>query len=422
MTGIGSNLENAPPVLFRGEIHRAEKRYWHGTQRIISPEETLERIQPFFRHIGLRRLANITGLDRIGIPVVLSVRPNSGYLSVDAGKGFTVAAATASAAMECFERFTPEFVRLDEFTASHRQVEAKHRVIPLNALPLSRNSLFHPGRPERWTLGWDLIGQSQVAVPTQMVTLDRYRCAKSELLSFQIGSNGLSSGNNFLEALTGGLYEVVERDAVACWRRAWEHGDHPPPRVDLARVGNPQVRELAERLEKAEVGLVLFDCTTDTAVPVFMAYIYDRNSQKLGVYRGYGAHLDPSIAMIRAITEAVQGRLIFIAGSRDDAFRHHRRLRRDTDSLMIRALEEIPPTVVPDQKPSENTPTFEGDVDRILKKLLRVGIDQVLVFDLSFQEFGISVLRVIIPGLEGYMFETYTPGSRAGAFLAQRSA
>ena len=50
------------------------------------PEETIARVLQRKGALGLTRLADITGLDRIGIPVVLSIRPTARYLSVDAGK------------------------------------------------------------------------------------------------------------------------------------------------------------------------------------------------------------------------------------------------------------------------------------------------------------------------------------------------
>jgi ribosomal protein S12 methylthiotransferase accessory factor len=61
-------LNASDAILFRGKSYRARKQFWHGTQRTISPQETLERIRPHFKIVGLSRLSNITGLDRIGIP------------------------------------------------------------------------------------------------------------------------------------------------------------------------------------------------------------------------------------------------------------------------------------------------------------------------------------------------------------------
>jgi len=422
-SGLSSIVLQAPhrPVFFRGEAYHAQKMYWHGSQRSIAPEETFEKIRPHFRTIGLTRLCNITGLDRIGIPTVLSVRPNSGYLSVDAGKGFTPIAAMVSAAMECFERYAAEAVRPPELKCSWNDLGTGPSTIPLHRLPLARNSLFRPNRLERWTLGWDLIQQKEVFVPVMLVTMERHRCTLAESISFQLSSNGLSSGNNFLESICGGILEVIERDAVACCRIAWETGGCPPPRVRLDTVEHLEACEVIERLDRAGIRVVLFDCTVDTGVPTYMAYLFDRLVPRMGVYRGYGTHLDPAIAMVRALTEAVQGRLIFIAGSRDDAFRHHRRFQDEWETT-LQAIDGIEATADARQRTSLATSTFEGDVQVLLEKLVRAGLDQVIVFDLSMPETGVSVVRVIVPGLEGYMFETYSPGSRGKASLDQAKA
>jgi ribosomal protein S12 methylthiotransferase accessory factor YcaO len=52
------------------------KVFKRGTHRTISPDDTLERIAPKARQIGITRLGNVTGLDRIGIPVTVAIRPN----------------------------------------------------------------------------------------------------------------------------------------------------------------------------------------------------------------------------------------------------------------------------------------------------------------------------------------------------------
>ncbi len=58
-----------------------------GTHRVSSPDETRERIWPWLKPFGITRVANVTGLDCIGIPVVAVYRPNSRSLSVAQGKG-----------------------------------------------------------------------------------------------------------------------------------------------------------------------------------------------------------------------------------------------------------------------------------------------------------------------------------------------
>ncbi len=53
----------------------AKKGYRKGTHRLISPLETIERVQPHLTKFGITRVANITGLDKIGLPVVSVYRP-----------------------------------------------------------------------------------------------------------------------------------------------------------------------------------------------------------------------------------------------------------------------------------------------------------------------------------------------------------
>jgi len=86
----------------------ATKTYWGGTHRAIAPAETLARIKRFFPVMGITRIADVTGLDTIGIPIVLVCRPNSRSVVVAQGKGLDLMAAKASGVMESVEAFMAE--------------------------------------------------------------------------------------------------------------------------------------------------------------------------------------------------------------------------------------------------------------------------------------------------------------------------
>lgn len=406
-------------IHYRGEAHRGAKRFWRGTQRSVPPGETLERIRPHFRQAGITRLANITGLDWIGIPVTLAMRPNAATLSNGSGKGFSLEAAMTSGAMEAIELFHAERADLPTFQLPYDNLPANR--IPVEDLPVTRHNLFNTWWPYRWTLGWDIMNQEEVPIPWWLVHMGEHPLRPRDLHTFQVTSNGLASGNNLLEAINAGLFEVIERDAVTSHRVVWDRLKKMPPIVDTPRIEFPLVRELLDRLAAANVGLVLFDCTIDTAVPVYMAYIYDLRVRQLGLYRGYGAHLDPEVAMIRAITEAVQGRCIYIAGSRDDVFRHsYLRLRQPDDAVLVPTIQSLPATADPRLRLSEATPTFEGDTQIALRKLRAAGLRRAIVVDITIPGMPIKVVKVVVPGLEGYMFDFYEPGHRAKAFLKRR--
>ena len=91
-------------------LSHCRKVYKNDTQRTVSPEETLARVEKLLPAAGITRVADITNLDRIGIPVFSSIRPTAGLgaVSVYNGKGATPAEAKVSAMMEGIERFSAE--------------------------------------------------------------------------------------------------------------------------------------------------------------------------------------------------------------------------------------------------------------------------------------------------------------------------
>ena len=82
---------------------RTLKGYTVDTHRTVSTQETMTRVSPFLQQMGITRIANVTGLDTIGIPVVMVTRPNSRSVAVSQGKGLSLTAAKASGVMEAIE-------------------------------------------------------------------------------------------------------------------------------------------------------------------------------------------------------------------------------------------------------------------------------------------------------------------------------
>jgi ribosomal protein S12 methylthiotransferase accessory factor len=406
-------------VQINGVSHTAHKGFYRGTQRTAPPEVTLENIRRVAGTVGLTRLADITGLDRIGIPTFAGYRPQAPTLAASAGKGFTSIAAQVSAGMEAVEIWHAENLTMDVLLASHDELSGDDLTVPATHLPLTKNSLFDRTRTEAWVWGWDIIAGRQVAVPYACVSMGNndYR-PTDRWMPFAAGSNGLAGGNHILEALAAALYEVVERDAIACERVAGTAMDR---RVDLDTVTDTLVQTLLDQYNAAGVTPYLFDCTVDTQVPTYMAVVADRLDPTLGLYRGYGAHLDPHIAMIRALTEAAQARLVLLAGSRDDYFGRDQRLNRFASDSRIDSLDHLPVRVRADEHEPAATDSFHADIHAVIQRLIAAGLDSVIVVDLSQPDVGIPVTRVVVPGLEGYVFDHYLPGGRARAH-AQRMA
>ena len=411
-------------INFRGQTYEAVKHFWQGTHRTVSPSETLARVKPYFPSIQLTRLANITHLDRLGIPVTLSIRPNSYSLVTSCGKGITLEAALASAAMESIELYWAENLSLPTIKLPYSQLIQEYKTIPLSFLPLRKHSLFEVHRPEKWVFGWDLLNQEEVAVPYHVVSMDsRFVCEDfTELAPFEMNSNGLASGNHLLEAVTCALHELLERDAVACHHETFFQFGYQPPRVDLTTIESPAILDLIERFESAEVGVLIYDCMVDTQIPVYQVICYDRR-EKMGLRcSGYGCHLDPEVAMLRALTEAAQVRGVYIAGSRDDLFRDYYQIQRiqEAKADIKRVLESHLANIDARAHSSQATETFAGDITVILKNLEQIGVNQVIIVDLSPPDWGITVVRAIVPQLEGFFGGERLYKKRAIAFAQKK--
>src|SRR5712692_8315682 len=114
-------------------------RYRFGTRRAASPAQTLRRITPLLPRAGITRLADVTGLDWIGLPVYQAIRPNSRNISVSQGKGLTRAQAKVSALMESLESFHAEEIARSGVRATvgsmRRQLSYDPYALPVLAAP-----------------------------------------------------------------------------------------------------------------------------------------------------------------------------------------------------------------------------------------------------------------------------------------------
>src|SRR5215470_14988881 len=121
----------------------AEPRYHFGTARARAPRETLRRITPLLPRAGITRLADVTGLDWIGLPVYQAIRPNSRNISVSQGKGLTRDQAKVSALMESLESFHAEQIDQPSTVGTLRSMRSELEYEPrdLAATAIGRRSL-----------------------------------------------------------------------------------------------------------------------------------------------------------------------------------------------------------------------------------------------------------------------------------------
>jgi ribosomal protein S12 methylthiotransferase accessory factor len=401
------------------------KGYRDGTHRLVSPRETVERVRPFMAAMGITRIANVTGLDNIGIPVVMVVRPNSRSVAVSQGKGLDLWAARASGLMESVEGYHAEYITLPLKYCSLAELRRTDRVLDVTELPREDPSLFHRDRALLWIEGFDLLRDESVWVPHELVhtiyTVDKMACPGN----FAASSNGLASGNHLLEAISHGICEVVERDATTLWSLLTAE-EQDQRRVDLATVDDPACREVLEKYEDAGVAVGVWESTTDVGLACFECSIVDRESRgPFDLYSagGSGCHSSRDVALLRALTEAAQSRTSCISGSRDDLFRSMYDRAGSPEALDVLRRRLAADTARRDfrEVPTWEGETLEHDVAWELKRLQAAGIEHVVVVDLTKPEFGLPVARVIIPGLEARgVVPNCQYGARARARLEGR--
>jgi ribosomal protein S12 methylthiotransferase accessory factor len=395
------------------------KAYRAGTHRTVAPAETLARVRPLMPAMGITRIANITGLDRVGIPVVMVCRPNSRSIAVSQGKGLTLEAAKASGLMEAVETFHAETTARPLILRTARELDRSHPLANIDQLPRAMASRFDLDEPILWIEGDDLLGGSSRWLPYEFVHTDYTLPPGPASGCFPANTNGLASGNHLLEAVSHGICEVIERDATTLWMQGGERFRRGRV-LRLESVDDGACRDLLERFARAGVTVRVWDTTSDVGVASFYCLVMGRDDRFADPEFGSGCHPARQVALLRALTEAAQARTTYIAGSRDDFARddysvagrsHRRRLCR---MLMDAGGEERDFRHVP----SRESDTLRGDVEWVLRRLRSAGIQQVLVVDLTQPEFGLPVVRVVIPGLEGPDKGgrgDYVPGPRAQA-------
>jgi ribosomal protein S12 methylthiotransferase accessory factor len=398
------------------------KRYLDGTHRVVEPEATVARVLPLAPRLGITRLANLTGLDTLGIPVAAAYRPNSRSIAVFQGKGTNLEAAKASALMEAAEAWHAEHIAPSHIRWRYAELAATGMpVVDPSRLPRSADAAVDPCDAELdWVEGRDLFTGATRLVPFDLVTAD-YTAGGAANGPLQATTSGLAAGNHLFEALCHALCEVIERDALALWRLLPDCVQDATA-LDLT-TAHPHLRtRLLDRFSGVGVALRAFDATSDVAVPTVLCLAAEESAcDEIQPELGSGCHPDPMVALARAASEAAQVRLTRIAGARDDFLpESYETSRRAVRARAARDwLRTTPPgTTGRDCRglPACAGKTLRQDLEAILARLAAAGVYEAVWVDLTDPEIGMPVVRVVVPGLEGPATPVgggYVPGERA---------
>lgn len=405
-------------------------RFFRGTHRIKDPQETIDENEKKLRTAGITRITDITDLDRIKIPVFSAIRPTAqeGSVSVYAGKGVTKEQAKASAMMEGFERYSAEKQEEDK----ERIIVSTYNEIINNSNPdLNKENTLNPKDlllPKNFTtqnvensrLEWiestDIITDETIYVPANAV-FHPYIPSRDNIPSpiaiFKGNTNGLASGNIIEESVLHGIFEVVERDAWSIF----ELTKRNKKEINQDSIENDIINELLEKFNQENIKIKLMDITADLDITTVAASSDDMLLKDPALLTlGVGTHLDPNVAVIRALTEVAQSRATQIHGTREDTINAdfmrkagYENMKRMNKHYFMEENEKIDLADIEDK--SSNS--IKKDIETSIEEVQKIGLDRILFTDLTRKEIDINVARVIIPKAELYSLDEERLGNRA---------
>jgi ribosomal protein S12 methylthiotransferase accessory factor len=399
----GARRGSAPVVL----RSRAKAFTLDGGHRAVPPEQTYARYEHLVSPVAgvVHEVRRADG--DFGSLTTFVARHNftlgGGTPGSSYGKGMTVDQARTGALCEALERYSGVF-RGDEplIRATFRDLgdEAVH---PNACLRFSERQYrtrdewnrtmgklmwtpepFDEEAETGWVPAWSLT-HSRTRLVAAAYCYFGYRSRTNDFANAD--SNGSAAGTCLEDAILQGLLELIERDAAGIW---WYARGRVPAVASHMPYVHAMMREHAAHGQQ----LRLLDLTTDLGVPVCAAISEGASSRNF--CWGFGAHLDPAIAVTRAVTEVNQ----LFALNRWKG-RLHRGHLHDRSFLEPHGLREMSTAAMPSHD-------LRDDVLALVDILGRHGLE-VLVLDQTREDVGLPVVKVIVPGLRHFR-PRFAPG------------
>jgi ribosomal protein S12 methylthiotransferase accessory factor len=331
-----------------------------------------------------------------------------GFVQQSGGKGMSAQQARTSALCEALERYSGVF-RGNEPRQTAKVLElAGVAILPNACMNFSerqyeirekwnRTHHNHDWVPVRfnedckieWTPVWSLTHQAVKYLPTAYcyygypMETDHQFC--------RADSNGNAAGNSREEAILHGFLELVERDATAIW---WFNKLRRPG-VDLVSFGVPYIETLRKHYRKINRDFWVLDITADFPIASFVAISNLRKSAGRQFLVGFGAHLDPVVALTRALTEMNQFLPALESGNLNGVLQP---AARDMDFL---APDSSAPLKRLEDFPQYKSNDFQRDISACVKMAKDRGLE-TLVIDQTRADVGLPVVKVIVPGMRQF--------------------
>ncbi|WP_283135428.1 YcaO-like family protein [Rhizohabitans arisaemae] len=346
----------------------------------MSREDTAERVYRLAlaeaRSFGVTRVARLTALDTIGIPVYQAIRPRGLSLAVSQGKGRSDHAAIMSALMECLEMSYAETIAPDLTGVSAAELSSE--------LPYRLEALRHYGddrlaesTPTSWVRGRTLSDGRATWLPWDGISLDSTIRPLFRPV-FAPSSAGQAAGVCRTRAISHALLELLERHSVHLLGQS----SRMPRRLSAEELID---NELGGRLAGSDVEIRLYDATQISRFPCVMAFL--RSPELASVVAGSACRPTYAEAATDALMEAIQCRATVVAGSRDD--------------LHLRNPPGPPPEMWDAPPLSRAEPPSAVQVlSDLVRTLEELAAGPVVAVDLRRQDEELYVVKCVVPGLE----------------------
>lgn len=236
-------------------------------------------------------------------------------LSVHQGRGRSHAEAKLGAIMEGIEGHAAESFVQVAHSASWDGLATSDRYGELRDFARDGRHPVGQAEPVAWSEAYCIEGRRHL-VPFACVSIDLTTLLGT---GFERSTNALAAGFNRDAARMAALLELIERDAITTWKQI-DFSDRMRTTISLDGVPGGWLEPWRDRLSAAGVRLQCYWVPSISGTPVFAAELSDlgKGTKAYRAVEGTGAHPIPELALLRAVSEAIQGRCAFIAGSRDD--------------------------------------------------------------------------------------------------------
>ncbi len=183
----------------------------------------------------------------------------------------------------------------------------------------------------------------------------------------------------------------------------------------LDALADPWVDQLREVYADLDREVWVLDVTSDLEVPAMVALSRRRRGPLEAIGLGFGAHMDPGVAVRRALTELNQ--MMPAIATADSVEKIGVADDPDAVGWFRSATVADHPYLLPDpavrpRRPddyaSDSGSDLAEDVHTVRRRLAALGMD-VLVLDQTRPDIGLPAVKVVVPGLR-HFWSRYGPG------------